>query len=152
MKLLRYKFSSPNLISPLTKKYIYKPINYFGPTWIFPTYFPHITQIFSILLPNLGSHKYFPYKPHKLSWALSQFLPIKSHILSNSGFYKNTYHTTTKIGLQNYSISTKRPKLIYLVGKTQEAQQNPLTKPVATRHPKARYYTAPLKLVAIWHL
>ena len=146
MKLLRYKFSSPNLISPLTKKYPYKPINYFGPTWIFLTYFLYITQIFSILLPNLGSYKYFPYKPHKLSWALSQILPIISYILSNLRFYKNSYHTTTKIGLQNYTISTKRPKLIYLVGKTQEAQQNPLTKPVATRHPKARYYTAPLKV------
>ena len=30
--VLRYKFSSPNLISLLTKKYSYKPINYFGPT------------------------------------------------------------------------------------------------------------------------
>ena len=74
MKLLRYKFSSPNLIRPLTKKYPCKPINYFGPTWIFLTYFLYITQIFSILLPNLGSQKYFLYKPHKLSWALSQTL------------------------------------------------------------------------------
>ena len=152
MKLLRYKFSSPNLIRPLTKKIPIQAHNYFGPTWIFLTYFLYITQIFSILLPNLDSYKYFPYKPHKLSWTLSQILPIISHILSNLGFYKNSYHTTTKIGLQNYTISTKTPKLIYLMGKTQEAQQNPLTKPVATRHPKTRYYIAPLKLVATRHL
>ena len=29
--LLRYKFSGPNLISPLTKKYPHKPINHLGP-------------------------------------------------------------------------------------------------------------------------
>ena len=64
----------------------------------------------------------------------------------------------------------KKPKLIYLVGKTQKAQQNPLqssflydtlTKPVTTRHPKAHYYTTLLqnlllhgtltKPVATWH-
>ena len=104
---------------------------------MFPTHLPHITQIFSILLPNLGSHKYFPYKPHKLSWALSQILPIISHILSNLGFHKNNYHTTTKLGHKIILSSPKKPKLIYLVGKTQKAQQNPLTKLIATRHSKS---------------
>lgn len=30
--LLRYKFLGPNLVSPLTKKYTHKAINYFGPS------------------------------------------------------------------------------------------------------------------------
>ena len=30
--VLRYKFLGPNFISPLTKKYPHKPINYFDPT------------------------------------------------------------------------------------------------------------------------
>ena len=142
--VLRYKFSSPNLISPLTKipiqahklfsahkKYFlhtfhilpkYSP--YYYPTWA-PKNISHISPINYLGL----SHKYYPL----------------SHISSILGFHKNTYHTTTKIGPQNYTISTKRPKLIYLVGKTQKAQQNPLTKLVATRHSKARCYTVPLK-------
>ena len=78
--------------------YPYKLIHNFEPTSIIPTYFPHITQIFSILLPNLDSH--LPYKPHKLCWALSQILPIISHILSILGFHTNTYRTITKIGSQ----------------------------------------------------
>ena len=41
-----------------------------------------------------------------------------THILSNLGFHKNTYHITTKIGPQNYTISTKKPKIINFVGKT----------------------------------
>ena len=73
---------------------------------------------------------------------MNPFTNIISHILFNLGFHKNTYHITTKIGLQNYIIFTKRPKLIYLVGKTQKAQQNPFIKPVAIRHPKARCYMA----------
>ena len=81
--------------------------------------------MFSILLTNLGSHKYFSYKPHKLSWVLSQILPIIFHILSNLSFHKNTYHITTKIEPQNYTISTKRPKLIYLAGKTQKSPTKP---------------------------
>ena len=87
-ELLRYKFSGPNLVSPLTKipiqahKLLWAPTNISN---ILPKYFSHITQIFPhvitqlgpsqilpnishILLPNLGSHKYFPYKPHKLFW------------------------------------------------------------------------------------
>ena len=39
----------------------------------------------------------------------------------------------------------KKPKLIYLVGKIQKAQQNSLTNPVATWHPKAYCYMALLQ-------
>ena len=74
----------------------------------------------------LGFHKYSIYKLHKLPWALSQILPIISHILSNLGFHKNTHHIATKIGLQNYAISTRKPKSIYLVEKSKKAQKNPL--------------------------
>ena len=63
----------------------------------------YITQIFFMLL---GSQKHSLYKPHKLPWALSQILPIISYILSNLGFHKNTHHIATKIGPQNYAIST----------------------------------------------
>ena len=58
-------------------------------------------------------------------------------------FTKNTYHITTKIGPQNHTISTKKPKLIYLVGKTQKAQQNFLQSPLLQDTSKARCYTAP---------
>ena len=44
---------------------------------------------------------------HKLSWVISQILPIIVHILSNLGFHKNTHHITTKIGPQNYIIPTQ---------------------------------------------
>ena len=109
----RYKFSGPNLISPPTKYFL-------------------------ILLPNLGSYKYFPYKPHKLFWAISQILPITSCILSNLGSHTNTNHTTTKIGPQNYTIFTKSPNSFTLWVKSK--------KPNKTH--KAHCYTAPLKLVA----
>ena len=46
-------------------KYPYKPINYFGPPQIFPTYYPNISHILS----NLGSHKYSPY--YYPIWALT---------------------------------------------------------------------------------
>ena len=58
---------------------------------------------------------------HKLPWALSQILPIIAHILSNLGFHKNTHHTTTTIGPQNYIISTKSPKSFYLWAKPKES-------------------------------
>ena len=66
------------------------------------------------------------YKLHKLPWTLSQILSIISHILSNLGFHKNTHHIATKIGPQNYTISIRKPKSIYLVVKSKKAQQNPL--------------------------
>ena len=40
----------------------------------------------------------------------------------------------------------KKPKLIYLVGKTQKAQQNPLKAHCYMASPKTRYNTAPLKV------
>ena len=73
----------------------------------------------------LSSHKYSLYKPHKLPWALSQILLIISHILSNLGFHKNTLHIATKIGTQNYAISTRKPKNIYLVGKSKKPNKTP---------------------------
>ena len=121
-------------------------------------YFSHIIQIFSILLSNLGSHKYFPYKPHKLSWVLSQILSIISHILSNLIFHKNTYHITTKIGPQNYTISTKRPKLIYLVGKTQKSPTKPSKSPLLHDTSKTHcymtiFFTKSQKVqILFWHI
>ena len=84
----------------------------------------------------LDFHKYFIYKPHKLPWVLSQILPIISHILSNLGFRKNTHHIATKIGPQNYAISTRNPKNIYLMGKSKKPNKTPS---------KACYDTASLK-------
>ena len=46
--MLRYNFTCPNFICPLTKNTHTSPINNFGPS-----------QIFLILFPNLGPHKYF---------------------------------------------------------------------------------------------
>ena len=86
-------------------------------------YSPHITQIFFMLL---GSYKYSLYNPHKLLWTLSQILPIASYILSNLDFPQKYLSHCYQIGPQNYTISTKKPKTIYLVGKIQKAQQNPL--------------------------
>ena len=85
-----------------SQKYPHDPHIILGPH----KYFSHIIQIFSM---TLGSHKFFLYKTHinishiyypnillvirpsqilltqahKLSWALSQILPIISHISSN---------------------------------------------------------------------
>ena len=77
------------------------------------------SQIFPTLLPNLDSHKYSLYKPHKLSWAPLTHI---THILSNLGFLKNTHHITTKIGPQNYTISAKKAQKHLPYGKI----QNPL--------------------------
>ena len=74
----------------------------------------------------LGSYKYSLYNPHKLLWTLSQILPIASYILSNLDFPQKYLSHCYQIGPQNYTISTKKPKTIYLVGKIQKAQQNPL--------------------------
>ena len=161
--MLRYKFSSLNLISPLTRILIQAHNLLWAPTNIsniLPKYFPHITQTFPhvitqlgpsqilpnishILLPNLGSHKYFPYKPHKLFWA-----------------HTNTYHTITKIGPQNYIISIKTQTHL-------PCGQNPKSptklsykircysaslKHITTWHLKVRCYMAPLKPVATRHL
>ena len=85
---------------------------------ILPKYFSHIiqlvlSQIFPILLPNLGSHKHFLYYP---TWA-----------------HTNTSHTITKIGSQNYIISIKAQNHL-------SCEKNPkgltklLIKPVVTWH------------------
>ena len=82
--VLRYNFLSPNFISSLTKIPIQAHKLFWAPTNIsniLPKYFPYITQlglsqIFPILLPNLGSHKYFSYKPHKLFWTLTNIFHI----------------------------------------------------------------------------
>ena len=109
-----------------------------------PKYFP-------ILLPNLGSHKCFPYKPHKLFWALSQILLIISHILPNLGSHTNTYHTITKIRPQNYTIFIKNPNSFTLWAKSKKPNKTLLKipllhgtlKPVATWHSyKACCYTS----------
>ena len=89
----------------------------------------------------MGSHKYFPYKLHKLFWALSQILPLYPTYYPTWALTQ--IHTTTKIGPQNYTISTKSLNSFTLWAK--------LKKPVAIRHPKARCYTVPLKFVVIWH-
>ena len=98
----------------------------------------------------LGSHKYSLYKPHKLPWALSQILLIISHILPNLGSHTNTYHTITKIGSQNYTISIKSPNSFTLWAKSKKPNKTLFTKSIATWHPKARCYTTPLKPVATW--
>ena len=127
--MLRYKFSGLNFISPLTKNTHMSPHIILCPH----KYFLHIIQIFSMIL---GSHQFFLYKTHKnishiyypnilhvigpsqilltqahkLPWALSQILPIISHISSNLKSPQiNTPHITTKIGPQNYIIPTHSP-------------------------------------------
>ena len=67
-------------------------------------------------------------------------LPIIFHILSNLGFHKNTHHIATKIGPENYAISTRKPKNMYLVGQSKKPNKT---------HSKARYDTASLKFVTI---
>ena len=157
--MLRYRFSSLNLISPLTKILIQAHNLLWAPTNIsniLPKYFPYITQTFPhvitqlgpsqilpnishILLPNLGSHKYFPYRPHKLFWA-----------------HTNTYHTITKIGPQNNVISAhlpcgQNPKSPTKLSYKTRCYSAPL-KHITTWHPKVRCYMAPLKPDATWHL
>ena len=81
---------------------------------------------------------------------MGPFTNIISHILSNLGFHKNTYHITTKIGPQNYTIFTKRPKLIYLVGKPQKTQKTFLQSPLLHDASKSLLLYGTLKPVATW--
>ena len=123
-----------------SQKYLMNPYIILGPH----KYFSHFIQIFSMIL---GSHQFFLYKTHinishiyypnilyvigpsqilltqahKLPWALSQILPIIAHILSNLGFHKNTHHITTKIGPQNYIITTQSPTSFGLWAKPKES-------------------------------
>ena len=59
----------------------------------------------------LGSHKYFLYKALEIT--LGPLTDI-THIIQLRFSTNNTYHITTKIGPQNYTISTKSPKSFYL--------------------------------------
>ena len=138
---MRYKFSGPDPISPLTKKYSYKSINYFGPTKIFPTYFPHITQIFSILLPNLGSQKYFLYKPHKLSWVLSQTLYPTYY--PTWVFTKILITLLPKLGHKIILSSQKDPNSFTLWAKPKKPNKTFLQSPLLPTPLKACCYTAP---------
>ena len=101
-----------------------------------------LPKYFSILLPNLGSHKYFPYKPHKLFWVFLQILPFISHILPNLGSHTNTYHTITKIGLQNYTIFIKSPNSFSLWEKSKKPNKTLLQIPLLH---------STLKPIATWH-
>ena len=64
LDVLRYNFSSPNFIGPLTKI----PIQAHKLFWA-PTNISNILPKYSHMLPNLGSHKYSPY--YYLTWALT---------------------------------------------------------------------------------
>ena len=114
-------------------------------------YFPHITQIFSMLL---DSHKYSLYKQHILPWALSQILPIISYMLSNLGFpqkYSSYYYQRWA---KNYTMSIKKAQNHLPCGKNPKSPTKPSknlllhgTSKSLLLHGtcKAHYYTAPLK-------
>ena len=114
-------------------KYPYKPINYFGPPQIFPTYYPNTFHIlpkhFPMLLPNLGLHKYYPIflTYYYLTWA-----PTNTSHTGPINYFGLTQILIIPLPKLGHKIMSSQ--LIYLVGKTQKAQQNSLTKPVATRH------------------
>ena len=107
-----------------------------------------------MLLPNLGLHKYYPIflTYYYLTWAptnTSHTGPINYFGLTQILTIPLPYSATKLYHLY------KKPKLIYLVGKTQKAQQNPLqssllyctlTKPVTTWHRKAHCYTTLLQI------
>ena len=98
----------------------------------------------------LGFHKYSLYRPHKLSWTLSQILLI---YYPTWVFTKIPIILLPKLGHKIVLSPQKSPNTFTLWEKSKKAQQNSLIKPVATRHLlKARYYTAPLNPVATRHL
>ena len=107
------------------------------PTQVHKLFWTHIN--IPHILPR-GSHKYPLYKPHKLPWALSQKLPIISHILSKK--YSSCCY-------QNWAA-----KLCYLHNKDQNhltCEKNPKRpkpplKPIATQQ---YFYKAQ---ILIWHL
>ena len=121
------------------RKHFFNWMNYYISNLYLPIYQIQNTQI----TPTNTSHillKYSPYywaptnilytQAHKLPWALSQIWPIIAHISSNLGFQKNTHHTTTIIGPQNYIISTKIPSSFTLWAKPKNAQQYHLLSPL----------------------
>ena len=72
-----------------------------------PTNIPYISPI-NYLGPSYKCYSLYPtYYP---TWA----------------FHKNTHHITTKLGHKIILSQQKKPKIIYLVGKIQKAQQSPL--------------------------
>ena len=91
----------------------------------------------------LGFHKYSLYRPHKLSWTLSQILLI---YYPTWVFTKIPIILLPKLGHKIVLSPQKSPNTFTLWEKSKKAQQNSLIKPVATRHLlKACCYTAPLK-------
>ena len=111
-----------------------------------------LSKYFLILLPNLDSHKYFPYKPINYFGSSHKYYPLYPTYYPTRIFYKNTHHVTTKIEPQNYAILTKNPKLIYLVGQAQKGPTISFTKLVATR----KYFTKSQNhfykaQILIWH-
>ena len=135
MGLLWYKFLGLYFISPLTKN------THMSPHIILSThkYFPHIIQIFSMIL---GSHKFSYIKPYKLPLVLSQILPGISHISSNLNSPQiNSPHITTKIGWQNYIIPTQGPTSFSLWAKPKKSP-NSL---------KSHYDVVNSKPATMWH-
>ena len=131
--MLRYKFLGSNFISSLTKKiptqahklfWAYINISHillkYSPRFWAPTNIPHTSPI-NYLRP---SHKYYP------------------HIIQLGLSTKNTHHITTKIGPQNYTISTKSPKSFTLWEKSKKPNKTLLRacckttplKPIVTQH------------------
>ena len=145
--MLRYKFSGLNFINPLTKI----------PTQAHKLFWAHI-NITHIYYQNthhdIGFSQIFHAQAHKLPWVLSQILPIIGYILSNLGFHKNTHHIANILSHKIINLY-KKPKSIYLVGKSKKPNktllQSPLlhgtlTKPIVTRHSyKACCYMALLQ-------
>ena len=114
-------------------------------------YFLHTSHI----LPKYSPY-YYPtwalLKKKKLG--LSQILPITSHILSNLGFHKNTYHNATKIKPQIKLSPQKGPNSFILWAKLKKPNKTllktrcyiaTLKNPLLHSTSKARCYMAPLK-------
>ena len=111
------------------------------PTQAHKLFWAHI-NIPYIFYPNIlhviGPSQIFRTQVHKLLWALSQILPIITHMLSNLSFYKNTKKHCYHIEPQNYTISIKSPKVLTL-------RENPKSPN------KARNDAASLKLAMMRH-
>ena len=77
--------SSNSIQKAFNRKHFFIWTNYYISSPYLPTHQIQNTQVTptntSHILPNLGSHKYSLYKPHKLFWA-----------------HTNTYHTITILG------------------------------------------------------
>ena len=127
--LLRYNFSHMSHVSisfaHSPKNTHISPKNYFGPSQIFNI---GPTQIFLILLPKLGPHKYFSY--HYQDWATKLYHLYErpySFILWAKPKKPNKFITTTWHSLQNSLLDGTYYKICYYM--------TPITKPTATQHP-----------------